>query len=1027
MTGYYDHSEVARSVLIAIAASYAALDLTGRVAAARGRVRLAWLSGGAITMGIGIWAMHFKGMLAFHLPVSVEYYWPTTLAALLVAIFASAFALYVASQQKMRPVAAFTGSIFMGAGIAGMHYIGMAAMRLPAITRYSSPLVTRSVLLAILFSLIALLMAFGLREETRWSVPRRLGSAIVMGVAVSAMHFTGMAAASFIPAPPPDLSNAVSISAVGNNAIAIVTLIVIVAAMVTSSVDRRASVEAQRLSQDLERRVLERTLELEAVNQALRKEIAERERAEESVRRSEDRLRLVIDTLPALVWSKLPDGSADFLNQRFLEYTGLSAEEALGWGWMNEFHPEDRAEEEWRAAFAAGEYFEREAQLRRADGAYRWFLLRAVPLRDELGNVVKWYGTSTDIEDRKRAEDELRRQKEVFQKIFENIPVMIAFMGEDRHVELVNPDWERTIGWTLKEIREQNLDIYVELFPDPQYRQMVLDVVAAATGEWIELKVRTRGGRVMDVAGSLVRLSDGSIVGIGRDVTERKQAEEALRRSEAEAKVRAEELAVIFDAVPGMTLISRDPACRRITGSRVAYELLQLPYGANISKSAPEGERPSNFRVVRDGQELPPSELPLQKAAATGQEVRDSEYALLFDDGTRRDMFGNAAPLLDSNGNVRGSMGVFVDITERKRAEKSLRLFRMLVDQSSDAIEVIDPETLRFIDVNGRACSDLGYSREELLSMSVYDISPNAEVLNPKVSDELRSSGSTIFESVHRRRDGSTFPVEISIKQVNLDRTYRVSVIRDITKRKRAEQALQESQAALARVARIATMGELTASIAHEINQPLAAVATNASASLRWLASQPPNLAEARQAMANAMNEANRASGVIDRLRTLLQKTPIQPRPVDVNEVIRDVLALAHRELITGGVATRTELAPDLPIVLGDRVQLQQVLLNLIMNAIDAMITIKDRPRTLVIKSARDAENVLVEVQDSGRGLDPTQASRIFDSFFTTKPEGIGMGLSISRSIVEAHGGRLQAEPGPSHGAVFQVILPKAA
>src|SRR4029077_13726602 len=149
----------------------------------------------------------------------------------------------------------------------------MAAMRLPAITRYSSTLVTRSILLAILFSLIALLMAFGLREESRWSVPRRLGSAIGMGVAVSAMHFTGMAAASFIPAPPPDLSNAVSISAVGNNAIAIVTLIVIVAAMVTSSVDRRASVEAERLSHDLERRVLERTLQFEAVNQALRKEI----------------------------------------------------------------------------------------------------------------------------------------------------------------------------------------------------------------------------------------------------------------------------------------------------------------------------------------------------------------------------------------------------------------------------------------------------------------------------------------------------------------------------------------------------------------------------------------------------------------------------------------------------------------------------------------------------------------------------------------------------------------------------------
>jgi C4-dicarboxylate-specific signal transduction histidine kinase len=249
----------------------------------------------------------------------------------------------------------------------------------------------------------------------------------------------------------------------------------------------------------------------------------------------------------------------------------------------------------------------------------------------------------------------------------------------------------------------------------------------------------------------------------------------------------------------------------------------------------------------------------------------------------------------------------------------------------------------------------------------------------------------------------------------------------DITERKRAEEALQESQAALARVARIATMGELTASIAHEINQPLAAVATNAGASLHWLASQPANLDEARQAMANAMNEANRASGVIERLRTMVQKTPPNLRPLNVNEVIRDVLALAYRQLVTGGIATRTDLAPDLPTVLGDHVQLQQVILNLVINAIDAMITIKDRPRTLLIKSVRDAEGVMVEVQDSGKGLDPEQASRIFDSFFTTKPDGIGMGLSISRSIVEAHGGRLQATPGSSQGAVFQLILPKAA
>jgi two-component system, sensor histidine kinase and response regulator len=284
LSGSYDYGEVARSVLIAIAASYAALDLAGRVTTASGRVRLAWLGGGATAMGIGIWAMHVKGMLALRLPVAVEYHWPTLLASLLVAIFASAVALYVASRQKMRWVNALTGSVIMGSGIVGLHYIGMAAMRLPAIIQYSTLVVTFSILLAILFSLIALLMAFDLREETRWTVPRRLGSAIVMGVAVSAMHYTGMAAASFIPASTPNLYQALSISPVGNNAIAIVTLILLVAALVTSSVDRRAS-----------------TAEL---------------------RESEERFRLVADSAPVMIWMSGTDKLCTYFNKPWLDFTG---------------------------------------------------------------------------------------------------------------------------------------------------------------------------------------------------------------------------------------------------------------------------------------------------------------------------------------------------------------------------------------------------------------------------------------------------------------------------------------------------------------------------------------------------------------------------------------------------------------------------------------------------------------------------------------------------------------------------------
>jgi C4-dicarboxylate-specific signal transduction histidine kinase len=240
------------------------------------------------------------------------------------------------------------------------------------------------------------------------------------------------------------------------------------------------------------------------------------------------------------------------------------------------------------------------------------------------------------------------------------------------------------------------------------------------------------------------------------------------------------------------------------------------------------------------------------------------------------------------------------------------------------------------------------------------------------------------------------------------------------------ELALAEVRIELARIARIATMGELTASIAHEINQPLAAVVTNASASLRWLALQPPNLDEARAAATRTVREANRAGEVIGRIRALLKKAPPQMGQLQLNEVIQQVLALSRHELARAGITVQTELAPEVPALHGDRVQLQQVMLNLIMNAIDAMAVTTDGPRKLLIKSASVPEGVLVQVQDFGQGVVAREAERIFEPFFTTKPQGIGMGLSISRSIIEAHGGQLWVTPGSPHGAVFQFILPKA-
>jgi len=244
-----------------------------------------------------------------------------------------------------------------------------------------------------------------------------------------------------------------------------------------------------------------------------------------------------------------------------------------------------------------------------------------------------------------------------------------------------------------------------------------------------------------------------------------------------------------------------------------------------------------------------------------------------------------------------------------------------------------------------------------------------------------------------------------------------------VEEHKQSEQAFRESEERLARVARIATMGELTASIAHEINQPLAAVVTNGHFCLRQLADAAQNIEELREAIGEIVDDGTRASAVISRVRALVKKAPPQMKRLGVNEIIREVLALTRNELLRGDVTVQTELADDVPAVLGDRVQLQQVMLNLIMNGIDAMSMTTDRPRKLLIKSAKNLDSVSIQVQDSGTGLNLEQADRVFEPFFTTKPEGIGMGLPISRSIIESCGGRLWAVA-RSNGALFEFTLP---
>ncbi|MEA2260885.1 MAG: hypothetical protein QOJ51_3710 [Acidobacteriaceae bacterium] len=616
LIGSYNYALVALSVLIAMFASYAALDLAGRVTAAGGWTRAVWLLGGAGAMGTGIWSMHYIGMLAFILPIPVAYHWPTVLLSLFAAILASVIALYVVSRQKMGASRAVAGSVLMGAGIASMHYIGMAAMRLPAICQFNSFLVVLSVVFAVSISLAALWITFHLRDEKAGIGREKLAGAVVMGAAIPVMHYTGMAAASFTPSDmPADLTHAVSISTLGTAGIAVVTFIVLGLALLTSWVDRRFAAQ---------------TLELQ----------------EEKLQRSE----------------------AYLAESQRLTHTG-------SWAWR-----------------VAG--------------------------------------------------------------------------GDALHL---SEEWYRIYGF------------------DPENGP-------PAFGE-------------------------------------------RLQRTHPED--RAKWLGAIDRAIA----------------------------------------EKSNYEV---------------------------EFRILLPDGSVKHIQTVGHPVLNASGDLAQFVGSSTDITQRKLAEEALR----------------------------------------------------------------------------------------------------------------------QARADLAHVSRATTMGELTASLAHEVNQPIAAAVTNANTCLRWLTRDQPDLEEAREAAARIVKDGTRAAEIIKRIRMVFTKDTPEWELVDLNDVIREMIVLLRSEATRHSISIRTELTADLPAVMGDRVQLQQVMMNLIMNSIDAMNDVAG-PRELAIESQRaENEQLMVSVRDTGVGLPAQQVDQIFNAFFTTKPRGTGMGLRISRSIVETHGGRLWAADNSPRGASFYFALP---
>jgi PAS domain S-box-containing protein len=515
----------------------------------------------------------------------------------------------------------------------------------------------------------------------------------------------------------------------------------------------------QRLTEDLDRRVVEGQ---EALLTAL-----------DEIMGSEAKLRQVIDAIPTLAWCNLPDGPNEFLNRGWHEYTGLSPEQSNGWGWTVAFHPEDLPPlmERWREILVTGEPAEIEARLRRHDGAFRWFLIRAQPLRSEAGEILRWYGTSTDIDDLKNAQEGLRRGE--------------ALLAEGQRLSRTG-----TFFWR-PETNEINCS--PEL-----YRICEIDPRAPAT---------------MDLILSRVHPDD----------------------------------APMFSDVVA--------------------------------------------RGWKNGADF------------------EHEHRLLMPD-----------------------------------------------------------HSVKYLHVIAHATRD------------------------PKGQLEY------------------------------------IGAAQDVTPRKLAEESLAKARSELTNVARVSSLGVLTASIAHEVNQPLSGVVTNAATCLRMLSSETPNLEGARETARRMIRDGNRASDVITRLRALYSKRDFSPEVLNLNDATKEVISLSLMDLHRNHVTLRHELDESLPTVVGDRVQLQQVILNFLRNAADAMSTIDDRPRELVIRTENHEENqIRLSVKDSGVGFTPHTADKIFEAFYTTKTDGMGIGLSISRSIIEAHQGRIWATPNDGPGCTFSFAIPRAS
>jgi len=751
-------------------------------------------------------------------------------------------------------------------------------------------------------------------------------------------------------------------------------------------------------------------------------DIEDRKRAEEALRATERNLAAIINTIPTTAWTTRPDGYCDFLNHVWLDYAGMTAEQAQGWGWADAIHPEDRKKlvENWQSCLASGSSVDTEARIRRFDASYRWFLIRANPFRDESGNILKWYGTCVDIEDRKRGEEAVRARELSWRQIVDNVPGLVATMGPMGEVEFLNRQTLEYFGRTNEELK--NWSLIGAVHPDDLPGVIAARQKCIETGQIYEVEHRCQRAdgvyRWFQVRGLPVRDAENNITAwylLLTDIDDRKRAEQKLRQSE-------QDLRTITDAIR-QSIVVLAPDGTTLYANQVALDRTGLTLG--------EANDHGFFTRVFHPDDADLLQAERRQGLSDGAPF-ELESRVRHRNGEYRWQLIQYNPLRDEQGQIIRWYATATDIDDRKRAEARVEQAYLRLAEAQRL-----SKTGSFI--TDLLADNHDWSEE---TFRIFEFDPSTKVTVQMIRDIVHPEDLPTFDAVIARGMTGTdvdfvFRIVLprgAVKHIcGMARVMTqiggpplfIGALQDVTESKVAEEALDRARSELAHVARVTTLNALTASIAHEINQPLSGIITNASTCLRMLNGDPPNIDGARETVRRTLRDGNRASDVITRLRTLFSKKEFTLEPLDLNEATREVFALSSSDLQRNRIILRSELSEDLPSVVGDRIQLQQVTLNLLRNASDAMVAVEDRPRQLLIRTQREGhDRIRLSVQDAGIGVNSRDLERLFEAFYTTKNGGMGIGLSVSRSIIERHHGRLWVEPNDGPGVTFSFSIP---